>query len=84
MPNIPTIASCMAHVISINHYSLFLNLTVDKDEEKSTDGDNCGSQIIGIAILLVLLVVAVVCIVGLVIWNVMSHKKLAQAKSKKM
>ena len=63
---------------------MFLNLTVDEDEEKSTDDDNCGSQIIGIAVLLVLLVVAVVCIIGLVIWNVLSHKKLAQAKSKEM
>ena len=57
-----------------------MHLTVDKDEEKSTDD---GSQVIGIAILLVLLVVAVVCIVGLVIWIVLLHKKLAQTKSKK-
>ena len=61
-----------------------MNLTVDKDEEKSTDGDDCGSQIIGIAVLLVLLVVAVVCIVGLVIWIVLLHKKPAQVKSKEM
>ena len=60
-----------------------MNLTVEKNEEKSTDGDNCGSQIIGIAILLVLLVVAVVCIIGLVIWNVMSHKNLHKLNQRK-
>ena len=59
-----------------------MHLTVDKVEEKSTDDDSCGSQVIGMAILLVLFVVAVVCIIGLVIWIVLLHKKLAQTKSK--
>ena len=52
--------------------------------EKSTDDHNCNNQTIGIAVVLVLLVVAVVCIVGLLIWIVKLNKKLTQAQSKQM
>jgi len=52
--------------------------------EKSTDSSNCdsASQTIGIAVLSVLLTVAVICIVGLVIWIV--KLKLAQVNSKEV
>ena len=49
----------------------------------STTSD-CGSHSIGIAVSLNLLAVAVACIVGLVIWIIKLHKKLAQVKSKEM
>lgn len=52
-------------------------------EEKSTDDDHdCGVHTIGIAVTLVLLVVAIVCIVGLVVWNIKLYKKLTQTKLK--
>ena len=52
--------------------------------EISTDNCDCGNQIIVIAILSVLLAVAMVCIVGLVIWIFQLNKKVAQTKSKEM
>ena len=58
-------------------------ISIVGDSVRSTDDENHGgNQIIGIAVLSVLLVVAVVCIVGLVIWIVRLNKKLAQTKSK--
>ena len=50
--------------------------------EESDDDNNCGNQTIIIAVLSVLLTVAVVCIVGLVIWIAQLYKTHAQAKSK--
>ena len=52
------------------------------EAEGSTDDSDNGNQTIIIAILSVLLAVAVVCIVGLVIWIYLLNKKLAQTKSK--
>ena len=56
--------------------------TVGESERRVEDQDSGSNQTIGIAVLSVLLVVAVVCIVGLVIWIVRLNKKLAQTKSK--
>ena len=53
------------------------------ESERRVEDQNCVSnQTIGIAVLSVLLVVAVVCIVGLVIWIIRLNKKLVQTKSK--
>ena len=57
-------------------------LTESELKEKSTIDCDCGNHTIGIAVVLVLLALAVVCIVGLVVWIVKLNKKLAQSKSK--
>ena len=54
---------------------------MDEAAGSTDDSDNVNQTIIN-AILSVLLAVAVVCIVGLVIWIFQLNKKLAQTKSK--
>jgi len=51
------------------------------DNSHLDDSCNCdyGGHIIGIAIVTVLLVVAIACIVGLVIWIVKLNKKIIQS-----
>ena len=61
--------------------NIFISLCIGELEGCNDDND-CGSQTIIIAVLSVLLAVAIVCIVGLVIWIVQLHKTHAQAKSK--
>ena len=70
--------------LSIDYCNLCMYSTVGESERYAED-QNCGSnQTIGIAVLSVLLVIAIVCIIGLVIWIVKLNKKLAQTKSKEM
>ena len=61
---------------------MYVYLTESELKEKSTVDYDCGNHTIGIAVVLVLLALAVVCIVGLVVWIVKLNKKLAQSKSK--
>ena len=78
---------CLAKLFPLIAVSCLCNcvyLLVDEHQEKSTNDSDCDNQTIGIACLSVLLAVAVVCIVGLVIWNVRLNKKLAHTKSKEM
>ena len=69
----------LQHYSNHMHVIYFMNLSL---VGRSTEGCNNDSQTIGIAVLVVLLVVAIACIVGLIVWNVKLNKKLAQAKSK--
>ena len=55
----------------------------ENTQHKDDSSCDCGGQITGISIVTVLLMVALVCIVGLVVWNVQLNKKIIQLQSQK-
>ena len=66
-----------------SHHNTFPSGNDQVDDSSNSDSDgggDCG-QVIGIAVVVVLLVVAVACIVGLVIWNIKLHKKNLQLQT---